>query len=467
MIRTKIICTIGPASDSVDMIEKLAKAGMNIARLNFSHSSYDEHLDRIKKINDINSKRLAPVGIMLDTRGPEIRLGNFKHPVILIKGDEITITTTETICDDKIISVSYKNLHKQLKVNDLIYISDGTIELKVKKITGNDILCEVIEGGEVNSRKNVSVPGVIVDLPSIDEKDIRDIEFGAKNQIDFVAQSWVRSAKDVIDLKNLLKKNNSGALIIAKIECLQGIKNIDQIIAAADGIMVARGDLGVQIPIEQVPNAQKMIIRKCNRAGKPVIVATQMLESMTKNPRPTRAEVTDVANAIIDGTDAIMLSGETAIGKFPLKAVEMMQKIANQIEPRMDFKSDPYSRSKLSIEDSLSKNVCQTAHEVKAKAIITCTLSGHTAKVISRKKPTTTIIAVTPKKKEIKKLNLWWGVHPLLIEKPKSADSLMENAIDLVLKRGLIKRGDIVVITAGIPFTTPGNMNMMKVQIVK
>lgn len=465
MIRTKIICTIGPASEPIEMIEKLAKAGMNIARLNFSHGSYEEHLARIKHIDEVNKKLAVPVGIMLDTQGPEIRLGTFAKKEVLAEGQEVILTTRDLICDNKIISISYKELPSVVNPGDYVYVSDGTIELKVKSIKGTEVYCEVTAGGEVNTKKNVSIPGAIVGLPSVSEKDKRDIKFGIENGIDFVAQSFVRSEDDIFEMKNLLR--GTDILVIAKIEGPQGLKNINKIIGAADGVMVARGDLGVQIPIEQVPNAQKLIVRKCNEAGKPVIVATQMLESMTTNTRPTRAEVTDVANAITDGADAIMLSGETAIGNYPVKAVEMMVKIAKQTEDRMDFRESARHTEKDTIENSISRSVCQTAYDIGAKAIITCTLSGHTARVISRNKPQTPIIAATPNLKEIKKLNLWWGVHPLLIEQPENTDDLIQGSIDIVTKKGLIKKEDIVVLTAGIPFTTPGNINLMKVHVVE
>ncbi|HZX44652.1 MAG TPA: pyruvate kinase [Candidatus Nanoarchaeia archaeon] len=460
MIRTKIVCTIGPCSETVDILSKLAKAGMNIARLNFSHGNHDEHLARIKRINEANESLPIPVGIMLDTQGPEIRLGTFEKKENLVEGEEVVITPRDVVCTSKVISISYKKIGNLVKPGDYIYIADGTIELKVKGKVDSDVVCEVVIGGEVNTRKNVAVPGAIVDLPSISNKDKEDIKFGIRNGIDFVAQSFVKSEDDVYDMKKLLA--GTDILTIAKIEDPIGLKNIDEIIGAADGIMVARGDLGVQIPIQEVPSAQKMIIRKCNEAGKPVIVATQMLESMTRNPRPTRAEVTDVANAISDGADAIMLSGETAIGKYPLRAVEMMTRIAKETEGRIGPDFSVFHDSD-KVEDALSKAVCHTAYNIKANAIITCTLSGHTARMISRYKPQTPIVAVTPNLKEIRKLNLWWGVHPLLIEAPSTTDDLIQNSVDIVMKKGLVKKGDIVVLTAGIPFTTPGNMNLMKI----
>ena len=466
MIKTKIICTLGPSTDSPETLHKLAKAGMNIARLNFSHGTYGDHQKRINALNALNSKLDIPTALMLDTKGPEIRTGICEKPLTLIDGSEIVLTTKDVLCTEKTISLSYKKLGKIVKLKSIIYIADGTIELKVEKFSGSDIVCKIIVGGELSSHKNVAIPGAIIDLPSIAEQDRKDIEFGVKNNIDFVAQSFTRSASDIKEMKALLKKLGSKAEIIAKIEEPMGLKNIDEIIAAADGIMIARGDLGVQIPIEQVPNVQKMIIKKCEAAAKPVIVATQMLESMIKNPRPTRAEVTDVANAILDGADAIMLSGETAIGQFPIRAVEMMGLIAKETEPRIGPGIRKYLQS-APIAHSISQSVCNTAADINAAAIITCTMSGHTAKFISKNRPRTPIIAVTPNPHEVRQLNLCFGVYPLLIKMPDSIDDLIDHAIKAVTKKGLVKKNDVVVITAGIPFTTPGNINLMKVHRIE
>ncbi len=415
----------------------------------------------------VNSRLDIPIGIILDTQGPEIRLGVFREKKFLKEGADVTITTRDIECDEKVISVSYKKLPQTVKPNDFIFISDGTIELKVKKISGTDVLCEVVMGGEVSTKKNVSIPGAYVDLPALGEKDIKDIEFGATQDIDFVAQSFTKTAQDVLDMKAILKKYGSDALVIAKIEEPLGLKNIDEIIEAADGIMVARGDLGVQIPIEQVANAQKMIIRKCDCSGKPVIVATQMLESMTKSPRPTRAEVTDVANAILDGADAIMLSGETAAGLYPIRALDMMVKIAVQTESKIDYASMNKCIGEIRIDQAISRSVCQLANELKASAIIPCTFSGHTARIISRYRPLTPIIAVTPNIKEIRKLNLSWGVVPYQIPGSDTSDQLVKDAIDIVKKKEIVKKGDIVILTAGIPFFTPGNTNLVKVETVE
>ncbi len=458
---------MGPASDAPDMLEKMAKAGMNLVRLNFSHGNYVEHKVRIDIINEMNKKLNTHIATVLDTQGPEIRLGTFAKKEMLIDGQEVLLTTEDVVCTDKVIAISYKKICKSVVPGDFIYFADGTIELKVKQVFDKDVLCTVIVGGEVNTKKNVGIPNVEVDLPSISQKDKEDIKFGAENKVDFIAQSFVKCAQDVLDMRKLLDDNSSDALIIAKIECPQAMKNLDEIIAVSDAVMVARGDLGVQIPIEQVPNAQKLIIKKCQEACKPVIVATQMLESMTKNPRPTRAEVTDVANAIFDGADAIMLSGETAGGKYPLRAIEMMTKIAKQTESRMDFNGLKTLTCISSISNAISRSVCLAAHEVKAAAIVTCTMSGHTAKTISCNRPGTRIIALTPNERDIRKLNLWWSVIPILIETPETMDDLIKHGVHTILKEKLVEKGDTVVFTAGIPFTTPGNMNMMKIHLVE
>jgi pyruvate kinase len=467
MKKTKIVCTIGPACEKIEVLEKMPKHGMNIARLNFSHANHEYHLSTIKKIEEINSKLEVPISILLDTQGPAIRLGTFAEKANLIEGEEVTITTKDVPCTKDLISVTYKKLPESVTKGSLIYIADGTIELKVKDVEGTEVKCEIIIGGEVNTRKNVNIPGVKVDLPALSEKDKDDIKFGAKHKVDFIAQSFIKSAQDVIATKKLLKELDSDAHLIAKIECMQAVEDIDNIIAAADGIMIARGDLGVQIPIEKVPGTQKMIIKKCNAAGKPVIVATQMLESMTYNSRPTRAEVTDVANAILDGADAIMLSGETARGKYPIRSVEMMGKIVAQTESRMLIFKLPKHAINLKVEDAISRSVCLTAHDVSAKAIVTCTFSGHTAKLISKYRPKLPVIAVTPHERDVKKLNIFWGIHPIQIPKVTNTDELIKEATKAVLKQNLLIKGDLVVITAGIPFNVPGNTNLMKVHTIE
>ena len=469
--KTKIICTIGPSSNTREIIEKMYEKGMDIARLNFSHGTHEDHLKVIKIIKEINEKLEVPIGIMLDTKGPEIRIGTFKEPVILKDNEKVLITTRDIdLSDDKTIQISYKNISKILDKGSLIYIADGTVELKVESVDDTEIECIVSIGGEVGTKKNVNIPGAIVDLPAISEQDITDIEFGIKQGVDFIAQSFVKTPEDVLEVRKLLANHNADDIhIVAKIESFQALETLDEIIEVSDGIMVARGDLGVQIPIENIPSVQKTIIHKCNLKGTPVITATQMLESMTKNSRPTRAEATDVANAILDGTDAVMLSGETASGKYPLRAIEMMDKIARKTERTLKSMNlfDDNQNYKPTITDSISKSVCRTSAELQASAIITCTSTGHTARQISRHKPLAPIIAITPNEKEFRKLVLSWGVIPVLISYPQNTDALIEETLEIVKLKGLVQEFDLVIITAGIPFNVAGNINLMKIELIK
>jgi pyruvate kinase len=469
--KTKIICTIGPSSNTKEMIEKMYEKGMNIARLNFSHGTHEDHLRIINCIHEINKKLDTPIGIMLDTKGPEIRIGKFKEPIMLKDNEKITLTTNEIEwCNEQIVQISYKNIAKIVEPGSLIYIADGTIELKVEKVTDTEIDCIVSIGGEIGTRKNVNIPGSIVDLPAISEQDVDDILFGIDHKVDFIAQSFVKTPKDVLEVKKLLKDNDAENIhIIAKIESFQAVELLDEIIEISDGVMVARGDLGVQIPIENIPSVQKKIIHKCNMKGKPVITATQMLESMTKNPRPTRAEATDVANAIIDGSDAVMLSGETASGKHPLRAIDTMDKIARKTERTLaEIRIlDDIKDYKPTITDSVSKSVCNTSKDLQATAIITCTSTGNTAKQISRHRPIVPIFAVTPNEKEFRKLTLVWGVKPILIAHQENTDALIEQSIEILKSKELLKEFDLVVITASIPFSIAGNINLMKVEMIK
>jgi len=470
--KTKIICTIGPSSNTKDMIEKMHEKGMDIARLNFSHGTHEDHLKVMDIIKEINQNLEVPIAIMLDTKGPEIRIGKFREPIILKDNEPVIMTTREIEwCDDKIIQVSYKNMPKIVSKGSFIYIADGTVELQVAEVNDTEIQCIVSIGGEVGTRKNVNVPGSIVDLPAVSEQDIDDIEFGIKNGIDFIAQSFVKTPQDVLEVKKLLEDHDAAHIhIIAKIESFQAVELLDKIIDVSDSIMVARGDLGVQIPIENIPSVQKDIIKKCNIKGKSVITATQMLESMTKNPRPTRAEATDVANAIIDGSDAIMLSGETASGKHPLRAIDIMDKIARKTErtlKSLKMLKDEDKEYKPTITDTISRAVCHTARDLEAAAIITCTSTGHTARQISRHKPLTPIIAITPNEKEFRKLVLVWGVKPVLIPYPESTDALIETALEAAKSKGLLQEFDLAVVTAGIPFNVAGNINLMKIEMIK
>lgn len=471
--KTKMVCTIGPSSNSLDMLEKMANHGMNIARLNFSHGTHEEHLKVIEYIKEVNKKREHPIGILLDTKGPEIRTGKFKEPTMLEADSKVTLTVDDIEWSTKEkIFINYKNLPKIVKKGSLIYIADGTLELRVEEVNEKEIICTVLVSAEIGTKKNVNIPNVFVDLPAISEQDISDLEFGAINGIDFIAQSFVKSAEDILEVKKILKKYNAEHIhVIAKIESFEGLTNIDSIIEAYDGIMVARGDLGVQIPIETIPEVQKRIIKKCNAYGKPVITATQMLDSMIKNPRPTRAEATDVANAIFDGTDAIMLSGETASGKHPLRAIEFMDKIARHAEKNMMMSKHIWSENfekeiKGNVAEAISKSVCITAEELEASAIITCTFSGHTARQISKHRPLVPIIAITASENEFKKLLLVWGVNPFLIRMPKNTDDLIKLSLSLAKQKKLVELGDTVVVTAGIPFNTRGNINLMKVETI-
>ncbi|MFH1174570.1 MAG: pyruvate kinase [archaeon] len=464
-MRTKTICTIGPASDTPEIIENLAKLGMDVVRLNFSHGTHDDHLKKILLIKELNKKLDIPLAILQDIQGPLIRLGIFSEKKTLVRGQQIVLTTRDVPCDDKIMSVTYKNLPSSVKPQDRIYIADGLIELHVKDIKDADVICEVIEGGEVNSKKNVNIPHAIIDLPAITEKDKEDVLFGIQHGVDFIAQSFVRQANDVLVLKEFIAQSNADIPVLAKIESEQAIANIDAIIAVADGIMVARGDLGVSLEIEQLPHMQKMIIKKCNAAGKPVIVATQMLESMIKNPRPTRAEITDIANAVFDGADCLMLSGETAAGLFPLRALEVMCRIAEQAEKEMEFHGFSHGHN-LTVQQAIGRAVCQAAHDVNASAIITCTFSGSTAKIISQYRPKTTIFALTPNETELRRLNLWWGVHPLAMAMPEDTDDLIEKAVAVIHQKGLVQQGKTVIVAAGIPFSEQGITNLLKVHVV-
>lgn len=470
MRRTKIVCTIGPASDSVGTLKSIITGGMNVARLNFSHGTHEEHAKRVQMIRQAAGELGSVIGIMLDTKGPEIRTGLLdKEKTSLIAGNNIVLTTDDIKGTAERISISYKGLPGDVKTGSRILLADGLVELKVLSVEGPEILCRIVNGGEIGSQKNVNLPGVVLNLPAITDKDVDDIRFAVEKGFDFIAASFVRTAADALAVRGVLEENGSNIEIIAKIENHQGVENINGILKVADGIMVARGDLGVEIPTEEVPITQKMIIQKCNRVGKPVITATQMLESMINNPRPTRAEATDVANAIFDGTDAIMLSGETAAGKYPVEAVTIMDKIAVRTERALGFE-ELLGRKEISpsrtVTDAISHATCTTALDLGATAIITSTKSGHTARMVSKYRPKARIIAVTPKMDVVRKLSLVWGVMPLLVSETRNTDDMIAGAIKTALSADLIKCGDLVVITAGIPVGVPGTTNLLKVHIV-
>lgn len=472
MKKTKIVCTLGPASEKKEVFRELVENGLDVARLNFSHGTNEEHGRRMEMIKEVREELDKPIAILLDTKGPEIRTGVFKNQEVFLKeGQTFTLTTREVLGDEEICSLSYKNLPQDIEVGNRILIDDGLVGLQVKKIINEtDIECIVENSGLVKDYKGVNVPGVKINLPAITEKDKKDIEFGMKMKIDFVAASFVRKAEDVLAIRKLLEDNNSEEIqIISKIENQEGIDNLDEIIGVSDGIMIARGDLGVEIPTEEIPIIQKIMIEKCNKVGKPVITATQMLDSMIRNPRPTRAEVTDIANAILDGTDAIMLSGETAAGKYPVEAVKTMRIIAKRTEETIDYRELFRSRAidkETTITDAISNGTCLTALDLQASAIITASSSGYTARMVSKFRPKAPIIATTTKESVRRRLSLVWGVSSIITKKLKSTDDIIDVSTKTALKHGLIQRGELVVITAGVPVGVAGTTNLIKAHIV-
>lgn len=472
MRKTKIICTVGPATDQENILEELMKAGMNVARFNFSHGDHETHKERFEKIKMLREKLKLPVATMLDTKGPEIRLGLFKDhkPVTLKNGEDYLLTTREIECDEKQASVSYKGMPNDISVGTVVKINDGLVSLKVNKIDETEMYCTVIDGGVISDRKGVNVPDVDLSLPYLSYSDMADLEFGAKMGFDFIAASFVRSAADVDYLRKFTNSVGfQGVKIIAKIENMSGIENIDEIIAAADGVMVARGDMGVEIPFERIPSIQKKIIKKVYRAGKIVITATQMLESMIHNPLPTRAEITDVANAIYDGTSAIMLSGETAAGEHPIEAVKTMALIAESTEREISYERR-FRTSETAAQDvssAISHATVTTSFDLKASAIITVTKSGRTARMISANRPDCMIIGSTTDERVLRQLNMSWGVAPLLCDEKTNSDELFMHAIEVAKREGLVKEGELTVITAGLPLGQSGTTNMLRVEIVK
>ncbi|MDI6600518.1 MAG: pyruvate kinase [Thermoanaerobacteraceae bacterium] len=471
MRKTKIVCTMGPASENPEILKEIITAGMNVARFNFSHGDHEEHKGRMDRVKQISSELGANVALMLDTRGPEIRLGKFKDgPVELKKGQAFTLTARDIEGDSNIVSINYKELPKDVKKGSKILIDDGLVALEVVKVEGENIICDVQNAGTISDHKGVNLPGTKLNIPAITDRDIDDIIFGIQQDIDFIAASFVRKASDVLEIRRILEENDGGDIqIISKIESQEAVENIDDIIKVSDGIMVARGDLGVEIPVEEVPLVQKQIIKKCNRAGKPVITATQMLDSMMRNPRPTRAEVTDVANAILDGTDAIMLSGETAAGKYPVESVKTMARIAEKTESSIDYINILRTvdmGSTVNITNAISHATCTIAEDLNANAIITVTRSGYTARMVSRYRPSSDIVAITPDERVLKRLSILWGVNPVLAPRMESTDEMIDKSVEVAQERGLIKSGDVVVITAGIPVGLMGTTNLIKVHIV-
>ncbi|OON90364.1 MAG: pyruvate kinase [Epulopiscium sp. Nele67-Bin001] len=472
MRKTKIISTIGPKTNSLEAIKKIILSGADAIRLNFSHDSREKHADTARRVMQAREELGIPTAIILDTKGPEIRTSVLAggEDVELVAGSTFTLTTDEIEGDATKVSVTYQDLPKDLKEGARVLIDDGLIELVVKSINGNDVVTEVINGGLLGERKGVNLPDVFVNLPALTEKDIADITLGAEVGFDFIAASFIRCAADVIEIRKLLEKvGGSNIRIISKIENRDGVDNIDEILQVTDAIMVARGDLGVEIPPEEVPIVQKMLIRKCNELGKMVVTATQMLESMIKNPRPTRAEASDVANAIFDGTSAIMLSGETAKGDYPYESIKMMVSIAEMVEKTDELYNMTYDDSLINcMTTAISLATCQAAKGLDAAAIITATKSGHTVRALSKFKPKAPIVACTPDKKTQYQLNLIWGCKPCLmsVDAGATTDEVFAATIATAEKEGIVKKGDAVVITAGVPIGGAGTTNILKVQYV-
>ncbi len=469
MKRTRIVSTIGPASGEISILEKMTDAGLDIARLNFSHGTREEHLERITTIREAAVRTGKNIAVLMDTRGPEVRLGRLERPVQLNDGQCVVLVPEGCQPDKNCLPVSYANLSRDVKPGNKIFLADGQIELRVIS-TGIDFVeCEVVHGGEVSGQKGVNLPEVKLDLPFLSDKDRADILFGIKHGVDFIALSFVRAEQDILAVRKILEEENSPAQVIAKIESREGLANLPGIIRSSDGIMVARGDLGIYLPVEEVPLVQKEIVKMCSDAGKPVIVATQMLETMINNSSPTRAEVSDVANAILDGADAVMLSGETAVGRYPVESVEMMKRIAERVEISLPHDEILAQKSKgitYTVTDAISHATVTTARDLGAAAIITSTQTGYTALMISKYRPGAPIIAVTPYNEVLRRMALFWGVQPLLIESFQNTDQMIESSIRNSLNSGMVKPGDLVVITAGIPPDRRGTTNFLKVHIV-
>jgi pyruvate kinase len=473
MRKTKIVCTIGPASESVEKLVELINSGLNVCRLNFSHGDFEEHGARIVNIREAAKQTGKTVGILLDTKGPEIRTNTMENGAIeLEEGAEIIVSMTEVVGTTEKFSITYPGLIDDVHVGSKILLDDGLIGLEVLDInkTDGEIKTKVLNPGTLKNKKGVNVPNVSVNLPGITEKDASDIVFGIEQGIDFIAASFVRRASDVLEIRELLEKHNAAHIqIISKIENQEGVDNIKEILEVSDGLMVARGDLGVEIPAEEVPLVQKDLIKQCNALGKPVITATQMLDSMQRNPRPTRAEASDVANAIFDGTDAIMLSGETAAGSYPVEAVQTMHSIGSRAEQALNYSEILQQRSKQvgpSITDAIGQSVVHTALNLNASAIVAPTESGYTAKIVSKYRPQSPIVAVAANDSVARRLSLVWGVTPVVGERVNTIDDMLDHAVNDAVKTGVVAHGDLVVITAGVPVGESGATNLMKVQVV-
>ena len=472
MRKTKIICTMGPATDNIEVLRAMARAGMNVARFNFSHGSHEEHKQRMDRVKAVREEYNLPIALLLDTKGPEIRTGDMQDgKIFLKKGEQIRLTPRACLGTPSKISITYPDLYQDVQAGTSILIDDGLIELRVEQTQEQDILCRVLNDGAVSNHKGINVPDVHLSIPYLSDKDKSDIQFGIEQGVDFIAASFVRTADDVQQLRMLLDENGGAHInILAKIENQQGVENIDGIVSLADGVMIARGDMGVEIPAEDVPPIQKMLIKKVASAGKQVITATQMLDSMMKNPRPTRAEVTDVANAIYDGTGAIMLSGETAAGLYPVEAVTMMARIAERTENDIDYRKRFFVRTRKAnpdITDAICHATCTTAYDLNARDIVTVTKSGRSARMVARYRPSCGIIGCTPTKKVWYQLNLAWGVTPVLLSETDDVFDLFDSALETAKNQGLMQSGDLAVITSGVPIGVSGTTNMIRVQVVK
>ena len=469
--KTKIVCTLGPATEDDSILRAMIQAGMNVARLNFSHGTYEGHAQNIRRVRALSAELHTPIGIMLDTKGPEIRLKTFReHRVTLQKGQRFTLCTEDVEGDSEHASITYANLPTDVRPGTTILIDDGLVGMTVEAVSQKEIQCRVNDGGVISDRKGINVPDANLSMPFISEKDQNDILFGIQEDVDFIAASFTRTEEDILSIRKLLNDNGGkGISIIAKIENMQGVQNIDSILAVSDGVMVARGDLGVEIPLEQIPIIQKMIIRKAYSRGKQIITATQMLDSMIKNPRPTRAEATDVANAIYDGTGSIMLSGETAAGLYPVEAVRTMARIAQVAEASIDYVQrfrDSAPRPSPNITNAISHASCTSAQDLNATAIVTVTKTGFTAKMLSRFRPGCPIIACAPVERVVRQLCLSWGITPLLIEEVTDTNELFERAVEAGTSAGLLHKDDLIVMTAGVPLGISGTTNLMRVHVV-
>ncbi len=469
--KTKIVCTMGPNLFEKDLVKPLMLAGMDVARFNFSHDIHENHLKRYNEVCRLREELGLPIATMLDTKGPEIRIGTFADKRVQLQAGQLfTLTTEDVQGDDERVSVTYKDLPRDVQVGSRILIDDGLVGMTVERVTDTEVCCKVLNSGVISDRKGVNIPGAHLSMPFISPKDREDIIFAIDHGFEFIAASFTRSAEDIMQIRHIMaEKNCSSVAIIAKIENMEGVENLEEILRVADGIMVARGDMGVEIPFEDVPGLQKRIIKDCVKAGKPVITATQMLDSMMKNPRPTRAEATDVANAIYDGTSAIMLSGETAAGAYPIEAVETMARIALKTEADINYVdrfSNANYNSKTDITAAISHATVTSAHDLKASAIITVTKSGSTARMISRYRPDCPIISCTTSETVYRQQNLSWGVTPLLIAEEKNTDDLFDHAVEAAVRTKMIQDGELVVLTAGVPLGISGTTNLMKVHVV-